>query len=150
MDRGFLIVITIAFVASSILAATCNPGPEYEGDGENPARGMLATRVAENRREATVVAKAVQNIQATNTAKENVNLCLQRPIACASMGMDWERTAKNCLATVEANPAIYRYSDCFPPNNPPTVQPIIQPPRDGLRPGRPTRPSDGLRPWAAP
>ena len=110
-----------------------------------PQRGLWATTLAKNHSEATIVSKAVRSIQATSTAKENKNFCLQNPLSCRTVGLDWERTRRGCYATVEARPTSRGYSVCHPPV--PTPIPIIQPER---RLGESLAPSQrqNLRPWA--
>ena len=91
-----------------LLASACVP--EAEPDHS-------ATRAAEKRRDATVVARAVQVIQATNTAESKEAACLAEPPKCRSLGLDWPTTVRKCRETGR--------SDCsYPvqliePRNPP-------------------------------
>lgn len=85
-----------------------------------------ATRTAEKRREATVVARAadiaMRNIQATNTAKANVEICLAQPSRCRSLGLDWVQTARECR---ESGRSVYDCNAYVPTPNvsPRRVQP---------------------------
>lgn len=63
-----------------------------------PEPDHSATRTAETRRDATVVARAVRTIQATTTAKENQATCLAEPTRCRSLGLDWQETVRRCQA----------------------------------------------------
>ena len=122
-------------------------------ENDEPSRasssGRSATIIAESRKEATIVARAVSNIRGTETAEANITQCLRQPLSCQSLGLDWERTVRNCHATVEADPWGRSYSDCSSErlHNPPTVVPLGQPQR---RVGESLAPSErqNLRPWS--
>ena len=85
-----------------------------------------ATRTAENRREATIAARAaadtVRTIQATSVAKEKEAACLAEPTSCRRLGLDWTETVRKCQAA--------GYSGCntllstpLPPRRPPRERP---------------------------
>ena len=127
-----VLVVALAVLVYLIWLSVSNKPEETANEYQ---RGTIATRVAKNYEEATVVSKVVGHIQATRTAEANITQCLRKPLSCKSLGLDYRRTYNNCRATALS------HLDCASDLtlNPPTVQPLL-PARnrgDSLSPGSP-------------
>lgn len=102
-------VITVAVLSVLALAACGRTEPSTA----TPVRDLIATIVSENRREATMVARTIDYIEATARAGEAEKRCLENPIECESSEM-WEDAVEKCFAWVDEAPYSRRYADCFP------------------------------------
>ncbi len=89
--------------------------------------------VASINRDATVAARAVRNIRATETREANMMLCVNNPSSCEELGWNRERAREACIATAEARPGLRDFNECRPSYLPPLPTPR------GLRPPRPPR-----------
>ncbi len=99
-QRWNILAVLLGILAFILIFVACTP--------TQTSRDVSGTRIAEKRRDATVVARAVSNIQATNTTKENEATCLAQPTKCQSLGLDWLRTVEKCRDAGGL-------SNCYPP-----------------------------------
>ena len=128
---GIIAVLLLALVLAIIGYALWSNNSNNRTS--NTRAEFLSTRIAENYREATVAARAVRNIRATETREANMMLCVNNPSSCEELGWNRERARGACIATAEARPGLRDFNECRPSYLPPLPTPLSPPRLPPLR-----------------